>query len=483
MKKIAGMTLTLALIGVAYTASAWYLGKNVEAKVNEQYDNLEASQPYLRFVDREYRRGIFESEETVTLILNDKLAAAGGASDKPMALKIHSLIKHGPFPGFSSVGAAISETELVLPDETKARMSKLLGDASPFLQHSEIRFDGSGSASFSSPRFEVVFPEAQGKLSRLTWEGVEGRMDFTPDIKAFTLHMKAPGLQISDNTGGAVTVEEIVFEGDQQQLFDDLPYLFGGTSHFTVGKLSINDSKSSMGPVEVQRLVYDLDLPRQGDYLDLIERTGIDNLTIGKDRIGPAHMDFSFRHIHARAIASMNQKLMSLYSDPALLNDTPEAIAGLLMTRLKDDAQTILANNPQFHIDRLSFANPDGEAKLAAQVKLIGLTLEEITNPMMLMSKLEANGDLVLPEDMVVQLLRNPPFAGQGIAELSPEEIEARGQAAAEQFQQQVAVLGDQGYLKREANMIKTSMSFKAGQLTINGKPFSPMAAGSQMPQ
>jgi uncharacterized protein YdgA (DUF945 family) len=99
--------------------------------------------------------------------------------------------------------------------------------------------------------------------------------------------------------------------------------------------------------------------------------------------------------------------------------------------------------------------------------------------------KMEASGDLALSEEMIVQLLRNPPFASQaGIAGLTTEEIEARSQAAAEQFQQQVAVLTDQGYLNREENILKTSMVFKAGQLKINGKPFSPMAGGgSQMAQ
>ena len=480
MKKIASMTLTLAVIGVAYTASAWYLGKNVEAKVNQQYDNLMASQPYLKIVDRDYRRGIFQSEETVTLALADKIAAAGGPDAQPLELKFHSRIQHGPFPGFSTLGAATSETELVLSDETQAKMRKLLGDASPFLQSSHIQFDGSGSAHFSSPRFEVEFPDKQGELRRITWEGFDGRMDFTPDARAFTLHLLAPKLEISDSNGVAMTLSDIAFEGDQQQMFEDLPFLYSGTSHFAIGKLSIDDGKGKTGPVVVQRLVYDVDIPRQGDYLDVITRTGADNLSIGKESIGPAHMDISFRHLHARAVAALNQKMMSIYSDPNLQGGSPEALVGQMAAQLQEDAQTILAHDPQINIDRLSLSNPDGEAKLAAQVKLVGLTLEEITNPFMLMTKIEANGDLSLPEEMIVQLLRKPPFSSQGIAELSPEEIEARGKAAADQFQMQVAMLTDQGYLNREGNLVKTNLSFKAGQLKINGKPFVPMA---QTPQ
>jgi uncharacterized protein YdgA (DUF945 family) len=492
MKKIASMTLTFALIGVAYTASAWFLGKNVEASIDEQYNNLSASQPYIRVVKREYQRGIFQSEETVTLSLVSNLPSStanqdglpGGASDRPMELTLHTRIQHGPFPGFSTLGAATSETELVLSDESKAGMAKLLGDANPFLQHSVIHFDGSGTARFSSPRFDFSFPGKGSQIHHIAWEGVEGSMDFTPGVKSFTLHMQAPKLEITDAQGGAISLDHIVFEGDQQQMFQDLPYLYSGTSHFAIGKISVNDGEGKLGPMAINQLVYDVELPLQGDYLDLITRVGTDGLTIDKDSFGPAHMDISFRHIHARAAAELNKQLMLFYTDPALQSSNPKELAGLLLSQLKQNAETILANDPQINIDRISFSNPDGEAKLAARVKLIDITLEEVANPMMMLMKLEATGNLTLPEEMIVQLLRNPPFAKQAkFADLTPEEIKARGQAAAKQFQQQVAMLTEQGYLNREDNLIKTSMAFKAGQLTINGKPFSPGAGGgSRMP-
>lgn len=482
MKKTASMTLTLALIGIAYTASAWFLGKNVEARVDEQYSNLLASQPYLRIVQRDYRRGIFQSEETVTL----SLAKLPGAVETPptppgvepvkaMELTFHTRIQHGPFPGLSGLGAAVTDTELVLSDEAKTQATRLLGDKAPYRQHSEIRFDGSGSASFSSPRFETTFPGQGGLNQRIAWDGIEGRIDFTPGARTFTLQMQAPKLLITDGGDMEFVLTDFAFEGDQQQLFSDLPYMYTGSSHFSFGEITARDGNADHPPVVIKQLVYDIDLPVQGDYLDLVARVGAESLTIGQDAIGPAHLDFSFRHLQARAVAELNQQLMSIYGDPTLQNSTPQELASRLGSAMEQHAATILASDPQFNIDRVSLANPDGEARLAARARLVGASLEELANPMILLARLEATGDLALSEQMVVQLLRNPPFAGRWDGtNLTPDEISARGQAAAERFQAQVAMLTEQGYLNREKDLIETSMAFKAGQLTVNGKPFNP---------
>jgi uncharacterized protein YdgA (DUF945 family) len=76
---------------------------------------------------------------------------------------------------------------------------------------------------------------------------------------------------------------------------------------------------------------------------------------------------------------------------------------------------------------------------------------------------------------MVLELLRNPPGeAEMGSADSSAEELEARSRMMVAQFQQQVAMFSDQGYLTREGGLLKTNAVFKEGQLLVNGKPFPP---------
>ena len=488
MKKVASTTLILALTAAAYTASAWYLGKEVEAQIASQYSNLIASQPYLKIVERDYQRGIFTSEETVTLSFfelsgMEKLDTSTDSTDEnSLLMTFHSRIQHGPFPGFSTLAAATSETELVLDTEAREEVAKIMGDKRPYTQQTEIRFDGSGTATFSSPKFESAMPDQTGEISRISWEGIEGKMDFSPDFSAFTMHVKAPKLEISDEKGGRVHFSDVVIEGDQQQIFPDLPYMYSGTTRFSIGEVSMVGIDETMAPLSLNNLVYDIDLPLQGDHLDVLTKMGIDKLSVGDESFGPIHMDFSFKHLHARALAEINQKLMAVYSDPNLFNGGTKEITEGFQSALMTHAETLLTQDPEFSLDRVSFANTDGEAKLAARVKLSGATLEMLANPLMLLSKLEASGDLSLSETMVVKLLQNPPFPAKPDQDTtSTEEIKEKREMAVGQFQQQVAMLMEQGYLEREGEIIKTTMAFKEGQLTVNGKPFNP-AAMSQPP-
>jgi hypothetical protein len=53
---------------LAYPASAWYLGREVELAIDEPYKQVESG-PYIKSVKREYRRGVFSSKETVSFEL------------------------------------------------------------------------------------------------------------------------------------------------------------------------------------------------------------------------------------------------------------------------------------------------------------------------------------------------------------------------------------------------------------------------------
>lgn len=493
MKKLAGILVTLALLAGAYGASAWYLGKFVESTIDEQYSNLLATQPYFKITNRDYQRGILESEETVTLSITglpnslDSLKSLDPPDETeletPIELTFHTRIQHGPFPGFAGLGAAISDTELVLPEEAKAKITEVMGDKPPFTQHNEIHFDGSGSSSFSSPSFDLTVPgEETGDLN-IAWQGLNGKIDYAPKFQSFTFQMLAPNLRFRDSKQGEITVSNIVFDSDQKRLFDDLPLVYSGKARFSIGELAFNPNNDQPA-VNLKQLDYEIEEPLSDEYIDVVARFGMQSLKIDAESIGPVHLDLSLRHIQARALAEIYQEFLSLYSNPEMFNTPPEELMPMLQGKLLPHAETIVANDPQLSFDRVSFSNADGEAKLAVHVKLNGAQLQELFNPMMLMAKTEANGDLSLSEKMILQLLRNPPFADKmQNAELTAEEIAARGEATAAQFQAQVAMLSEQGYLTRENDLLKTSMNFKGGQLTVNGKPFNPSAMAGPPPQ
>jgi uncharacterized protein YdgA (DUF945 family) len=495
MKKTLTLALVIAGLGVGYTAASWHFGKQTEARLINYYDKALETTPYVTLVERDYQRGIFASDETLTVELFsnfkdtelDTHSENPPAADNPLRLVIKTHIQHGPFPGLSTFAAAKTTSEIQLSEKIKQDVAQVLGDKSPLTQQTTILFDGSGQATFSSPKFEFTLPEPQEKGNQekktlLTWEGFQGDLNFSPDLKHFTMKAQAPALTLSDGDGFRITLSDIRTESDQEQIFDDIAYLYSGSQRMSVAEMALVIPESGDDPFVIKRFSYDLDLPKNGDFVDLVEHLGFESLQIGKDSIGPIHFDYSLKHLHARTIAELTQAFMGLYSDPDMLNGNGVAYLEKLIPQLMQHAETLLDNAPEFHINRLSFANAKGEANLKGRVKFNGLKLQEIlVNPTMILPKLEASGEMQLEEEMVLELLRNPPGKEKmELANLSPEELEAQSRMISAQFQEQVAMFTKLGYITREGSLLKTHAEFKAGQLLVNGKPF--MLLPSQQP-
>ena len=486
MKKSALLILLAAVAGSGYTAASWYFGKQTQAIVDTQYEQLLISAPYLEIVERDYQRGLFSSRETVKLAINTQLTGASGQADaeagaqEPLHLMLHSEIQHGPFPGFSGFAAAVSDTRVSLPESVDADLKQLLGEQDPFVQHTTIRLDGSGHASFSSPAFELELPAPEGGADdklKLTWRGIEGSMDFSPNMQQFALDAVAPELVFaSEREGVTIKLTGISLQSEQQKVFDDIPVFYTGSQQVSFDEVSLELPETGAGALQMKQVSYAVDLPRQGEFVDMVERMSIQSLRLGEDKLGPIHFDYSLKHLHARAVAEMSQAFMSLYTDAMTTQGDSEAMLQALMPVFAEQGTKLLQQQPEFHLDRVSLSNDQGESSFSGRVRLSDFDLQQaMANPMFLLSKLDASGELDLQESMVVELLRNPPGSAAMAQQVDdPETLKSESEMRAMQFQQQVAMLTEQGYLTREGDRLRSSAEFKQGQLLINGKPFMP---------
>lgn len=478
MKK-SHIALLVAIPVIAYPAAAWLLGRQVESALGEQYKQME-SLPYLKVVKREYQRGVYSADETVTFeAFGDMFRAlsaaqadesAENAEDgaqprpplKPLQFTLRTHYKHGPFPGGSSLAAAVADSELELGEGFDA--ASVLGDKKPMTAHTIYGFSGGGSSEVSSPAFAASLPNAQsGSTTRLAWEGVTAKIDFSKHLARYTLQATAPKLEIQDSAGPRIVMSGMKLEGDNTRIFDDEPLLYAGTQRFTLEQFSIEGEASQEQPVLLKRLSYDVNAPVNGDFLDLTAKMGAESLLVAGQDYGPAHYDFSFKHLHARTVAQLYRAMLQVYSDPAALA-TPERAATALAP-LSAPALELLKHAPEFSIDRISFKSAHGEAMMSASAKLNDVKPEDVANPFMLIGKLEASADLALPEGLLINASATKP---------DPEDEYAQRQG--EMRQQQLTAYAEQGYVTREGGTVKSKVEFRNGQLTVNGKPFNPMA-------
>jgi len=471
VKKPVSLAIGAAVVALAYPASAWFLGSRVEAGFAEQYHSLE-DQPYIKLVSRDYQRGLFSSTETATFELASLAELTGTKPDEeaqpeagatppatPVRITVRTDIQHGPLPGFSTLAAAVADSELVLTPEQQKQLAAIMGDKKPLQVHTVFSLFGGGKSTLSSPAFAFDLPQKEeGKTARASWSGVQMTVDFSSHMKHYTMTAEAPGLEIKDNSGGLAQLTGLRMKGEQDRLFDDIPGFYSGSTQITLDQLSFSEGKPAEGspaedskPLLVKQVVYDAAIPVNGEFIDMIGKIGVDTAQLGEQNYGPAHYDFSLRHLHARTAAELYQALMKWYANPARLAAAKEPgkqFQGL--EALRDPALALLKYSPELHLERLSFNSPQGEAKITASAKLGALQAEELANPLVLLGKLDVNADLTLPEEL---------FSG-------------------ERPQQQLAAFVEQGYVTRQGGMLSSKITFANGQVTVNGKQFNPLGMG-----
>lgn len=479
MSKKTGLVIVAAAVVAAFPASSWWLGKMIESAHDEQYRQV-ANLPYLTVASRDYQRGIYSATETVTFELSREWfqAMASQNPDAPpldipaeaLRLTVKTDIAHGPLPHFKTVAAGIADSRLIFSDQIRAEIAKVLGDKELIEIRTTYDFSGGGNAHMTSPAFTVELPpDAAGAAGQSAWGGLTASVDFTPGMKAYTLAADMPKLEVRQGEG-RMLLSGMRLNATQQRLFDNEPMFYVGSMSMGIDTMDVGpfaDGETQGQPVLLERIRYDVDIPARGDFIDVVVKVGADTFKVGDQNFGPAHYDISLRNIHARTAATLYAKLMALYGDPAIQAAAAED-PSVLFEPLAEPALALLGHNPELGLDRLSFSTRHGNAQLAARARFEGLAPEETGNPFVMMQKLDASGELSLPEAFVAELQANEA------------ESEEEAQMMAEMFNQQIEALAAQGFLKRDAGIMSTRFAFKGGELTVNGLPFNPMEMGGQ---
>lgn len=484
MNKSLRIALAASALAIAYPVSAWVLGRQIESAMNEQYANV-GGNPFVKIVQRDFRRGIFSSTETVSIEFFGEMMKAAALRDaeatsaalKPMTITLRSEIRHGPFPGGMALAAAVSDSELILDTETAKQLAPILGDQKPLVAHTVYRFDRGGVITLSSPAFSTTLPAAEGETpDQVTWGGITIAINFARGMSSYTFQADAPKFEIIDGKGGHLRMSALRASGDQRRIFDDEPMLYAGSQKFSIGRIEAGkpgkpgENDEGGNNILLKEVSYAIDLPVNGEFIDLAAKIGAEVVQVGKNNFGPAHYDFSLRHLHARTVAKLHHALLDLYAEPAKLTNAANVPA--LFAPFAEPGFELLKHGPEISIDRLSFNSPHGEATLAARARLNEMKPEDLGNPALLIGKLQASAELSFPEALVGE------FAGDGKAD--PEQNNDEG-APGDAARRQAADLAAQGYITLENGTIRSKVAFGNGQLTVNGKPLNPMAMGGGM--
>ncbi|MFN3987692.1 MAG: YdgA family protein [Rhodocyclaceae bacterium] len=466
MKKLA---LTAVAVALAYTGTSWWLGGQVEKELDTQYAKLVGA-PNVALVERSYERGVFSATETVTIeygrdTMNAMAAAFGlDESPEPLRLVLRTHFKHGPLPGFSGFGAAVGDSELVLDEAQRKALAPLFGDQAPLAARTRYGLNG-GEMVLTSPAFEGVIGEAgSDDATKLSSDGLRLAMRFGSGLAHYSVDLEVARFVVED-ADGAMRITGLTAKGDQERLFEDEPLFYLGSGRIGLAGLEFD---APIGPdgrtsVSLGGLEYREDARVQDGFIDLDVRLGARSLKVGEHDWGPVQLDQRYAHLEARTMATLYRAFNQVAANPLGAMQAAEGDFSALLVPLAEPLATLLANAPEYFLDRLEFAGPHGKARLALKVGMPGVTPEDVGNPFGLLTKLVIDGEAEFPEALVLASM---------LEDDAGDEERAFAQAM---LDASLEPLVDEGYVSRASGRLNTRLQFENGELLLNGKPFDPM--------
>lgn len=469
-----------AVLAAGYPASSWYLGKQIEA-THAEIDAKIAAIPYLKLVRHDYQRRLFGADEVITVEIPAAMFRMPAGQEKPaetsetqpetkapptlppLRVTLKTSIQHGPLPGFKTFAAGSANSVIEFEGALQQKVAEAFGGRPALDIRTLYDFQGGGQGTLKSPPFKIIVPgQTQSSQAILSGDGLEMVVDFTRHIEQYSTRGSAPRFELVEPSGARLAMTGLRMESNQKRMFADDPLLYSGSQQVSLAEISIDPGQENGQKIGLKELKYDVQVPASGDFIDVIARMGAGTVQIGEQNYGPASYDFSLKHLHARKLMTLNRSLMELYTKPEMLQDQAQLLQAL--APMKDQLVALLLDSPELSFDRISFRMPEGEAKVGASVRLVDAKAEDFSNPMLLPAKIDAAADIALPAKLVATL-------ASGKA-----ESEEEAQLSKEMAEQTIATLVQQGYATLDGGLLKTRITFKAGQLLVNDKPFNPMA-------
>ena len=491
MKK-SWIAIVVALLAIAYPASAWFIGKNVESSLVANTQRTLAAAPYLKVVKRNYQGGVFSSTEESTIEIAGDLfrslesmqktseenpdepsdgvdpdaateepAAAPAVPIKPITVTVRNHVKHGPFAG-GGLALAKIDTELVFDEKVQQAISTAFAGKKPLEISTTMNFAGGGTSLMTSPAVTLSPKEGAGTLN---WQGLQGKVDFTKDMATYKGDITAAGFEF---TGGpkkeTIKMAGLHLVTDKRRL-NDVSMFYFGKDNGIVKEMSFSSASDPSKAFTLKDITYVGDTNEAGGFADIIAKMGANQVMVGADGYGPAHYDFSLKHLHAPTLEKFFKAFGEIYSGK---HKTPEEMSAATFAPWKNFGPELLKHNPELVIDRISFTTPEGEAMFKGNLKIPGATPEDMANPFGMIGKINAAFDISMPEALVMKL------SGAG------KQTDEEKAAAAEMMQQQLQGLEQQGYIVRADKLWKSRLEWKDGKGAVNGKPFQMPGAPPQ---
>jgi uncharacterized protein YdgA (DUF945 family) len=480
MKKAIGVVAGLVVVvGVAWTAGAWYTGERLEAIMQQRVDEgnarLQTMFPGNRAVLslEKLDRHLFSSD----MLLRVRVQTGGGVSGQPArqdVVDVAAHVGHGPFPlerlkhGELMPVMAAGTFRLQENETTRAWFEATKG-VPPLSGRAAIGYTQTVSGTVRAEPVKLAHNDLSIDFSGFV-------LDFDQDAdKRTRLDGAMDSLAFKKTTRGG-TPEQAEVTG-LTLASDTHP----GPADLHLGNTTLSIKKLALGvagrpPVVLNVYTQRTEATEDKGALALHAAYNVTTLNVGGKDIGSVQAALGAKNLAPEALKTLVTLYGRLWSrnmeqaqkegaedagkaPSAVPNLTPEEQAQALAAR-----DALLAGNPTLYIDPILLKTPQGEARFTLNVDLgaPGSADQPIDERIaQAVRKLDARASLA--KQLVADLLLNN-LQREGV---DPAQANVQAAALAEMMGKLAA---DSGYAKVQGNDIVSSLQYADRVVDLNGK-------------
>lgn len=429
-KKILILIIFIPLIVIAGAAAVpYYAGLKVE-EAYEKYLDLYRKDGQVKIESASFNRGWLSStaEEVVSFSLMPNVKVRIAVSDK---------IEHGPnmLKGFLKGGREIKA------DVSGGATYKVLMGGVPFFSLPKMEYQFSiGMEGNAEGTFKVApYSSPQGSPMEVRWSGLTGNMEIDMVPKTMKITMVSSPLTVN-SPEGKISVGNAKADMDLRE----------GPSELMVGRQAITVSKVEFlkdeGPFVLEGLKFTGTSSAAGDNINFTVNERVEKVTLGAATYGPGSLELQVRKLDAATMSEISKLLVEINkAEPKDGTPWPDAagrLPGLLMKLTK--------KAPRIELTKLSFDTGDGIIDGSLSLVIDGSKVNIAENPMLLVGALDMEAHLQVPEHVARKVVATDDGK-------SPDE--------------RLKALVEKKFLVKENGGYKTDLTFKEGQLVLNGMP------------
>ena len=459
------LAIIICILLIAILVPPYWFGMKAEEEYNNLTENVSKFEN-LEIVSKKYERGWLKSSAEVTYSIKDVEEGTINIIEKDM-------IYHGPIPiGLLSKGKfmlkpvmAIIETEAQINTNSEQGYADLINSLPAMDFETTLSLNGYGTTEVSIPSVEHKMED--GKT--LKWSGLDGLVNFTPELYTVYSIVNSGDLQIEDDTF-RVEISGINIESNLDYPASNYKNPLGDIDVKIEKFSSEGKDGDELNQLTLTNLEFTGSTNQKGSLLNHIHSLGFETLTVGGNSYGPGIYELQMRNIDKSAFeemqAAMNQNE----------NQEGSSATDLLTAELMKALPSLFKSSPEIELTKLSIKTGDGEINGQAIISVSGDSLDNpelAANPIFLLAAISAELKLAVSKPLMDNLLKDYKIEeitdekNSNKEELpSEKELQTLGKARS---QSEIKEMLDQEILIIKDGNYEIEATYGLGQIKLNG--------------